>query len=87
MCPENRVRLRQLMVHYQPKVDLATGRTTAVEALIRWQHPTKGLVLPYLFIPLAERRDWSSSSPGGCCRRPWLRAGAGETAAGLGVVE
>jgi diguanylate cyclase (GGDEF)-like protein len=44
----------QLRVHYQPIVDLATGETAAVEALLRWQHPTRGLVPPLDFIPLAE---------------------------------
>ncbi len=39
---------------YQPVIDVATGRTVEVEALIRWQHPTRGLVLPGEFIPLAE---------------------------------
>lgn len=45
----------QLVLHYQPKVDLRTGRTIGVEALVRWQHPTRGLIFPDSFIPLAER--------------------------------
>jgi diguanylate cyclase (GGDEF)-like protein/PAS domain S-box-containing protein len=44
----------ELRVRYQPMVDLATGRVAAVEALVRWQHPARGLVSPGDFILLAE---------------------------------
>lgn len=44
----------ELVLHYQPKLELATGRVTGVEALIRWRHPTIGMVSPLEFIPLAE---------------------------------
>jgi EAL domain-containing protein (putative c-di-GMP-specific phosphodiesterase class I) len=44
----------QLVMHYQPLVDLGTGRTDGYEALLRWQHPHRGLVAPADFIPLAE---------------------------------
>jgi diguanylate cyclase (GGDEF)-like protein len=44
----------QLEVHYQPTVDLADGSTTGYEALVRWHHPTRGLVPPAEFIPQAE---------------------------------
>jgi diguanylate cyclase (GGDEF)-like protein len=43
-----------LVMHYQPVVELATGRIEGVEALIRWNHPTRGLIMPDEFIPLAE---------------------------------
>jgi diguanylate cyclase (GGDEF)-like protein len=46
--------LGQMQVHYQPKSDVATGRISSVEALLRWRHPTRGLVAPSDFIPLAE---------------------------------
>jgi diguanylate cyclase len=45
----------QLVLHYQPKVDTHTGQVLGVEALVRWQHPTHGLIPPNDFIPLAER--------------------------------
>ncbi|WP_436528526.1 putative bifunctional diguanylate cyclase/phosphodiesterase [Actinoplanes sp. HUAS TT8] len=45
----------ELHVLYQPQIDLTTGRPIAAEALIRWQHPTRGLVPPIRFIPVAER--------------------------------
>jgi ammonium transporter, Amt family len=44
----------QLLLHYQPIVDLATGRINKVEALVRWRHPRRGLLSPANFIPLAE---------------------------------
>ena len=44
----------QLVVHYQPKVDLATGAVQDVEALVRWDHPERGLLLPDQFIPIIE---------------------------------
>jgi len=45
---------REFELHYQPKVNLETGAITAVEALIRWRHPQRGLVPPAQFIPVAE---------------------------------
>ncbi len=45
----------QLVLHYQPKLDLATGRVDDVEALVRWVHPERGLLGPGAFVPLAEQ--------------------------------
>lgn len=44
----------ELRLYYQPKVLLGTGSITGVEALVRWEHPTRGMLLPEEFIPLAE---------------------------------
>jgi len=45
---------QQLALHYQPIVDLHTDAISGVEALIRWRHPARGLVLPAQFVPIAE---------------------------------
>ena len=45
----------QLVLHYQPKLDLRTGELQGVEALVRWQHPVRGLLMPDQFLPQAER--------------------------------
>ncbi|MBK7972743.1 MAG: EAL domain-containing protein [Deltaproteobacteria bacterium] len=68
-------------VHYQPKVDLHDGRVTGLEALVRWEHPTRGFISPADFIPLAEDLgligtlgSWVLSSV--CAQmRAWLDAG------------
>jgi diguanylate cyclase (GGDEF)-like protein len=44
----------ELVAHYQPKVELRTGRIIGFETLMRWQHPEKGMICPAQFIPLAE---------------------------------
>ena len=44
----------ELLLHYQPKIDVATGRIVGAEALCRWQHPSLGLVMPADFVPMAE---------------------------------
>jgi diguanylate cyclase (GGDEF)-like protein len=64
----------ELLLHYQPKINLASGRVEGLEALLRWQDVQEGLVPPSLFIPLLERSGtiaevgWRWVS--GCCSRP-----------------
>ena len=71
----------EFVLHYQPKVDMLTGRATGVEALLRWQHPERGLVEPRSFVPIAEQTglinvigDWALHK---ACRqaRLWQRIG------------
>ena len=51
----------ELTVHYQPKMDLATGQVTALEALVRWNHDIHGSISPNEFIPIAENAGLISS--------------------------
>lgn len=45
---------RQIMLHYQPQIDIKSGQMVGVEALVRWQHPQRGLIFPNHIIPMAE---------------------------------
>lgn len=49
------LRRGEFVLHYQPQIDVATGRIIGVEALLRWQHPLEGLIPPGRFIPVAEQ--------------------------------
>jgi len=51
----NALKNREFVLHYQPQIDIGTGRIVGAEALVRWLHPIDGLVPPANFIPLAER--------------------------------
>ncbi|MES2554236.1 MAG: EAL domain-containing protein, partial [Pseudomonadota bacterium] len=44
----------ELVLFYQPQINVASGRMIAVEALVRWNHPEQGLLFPDVFIPMAE---------------------------------
>ena len=71
----------ELLMHYQPKVDAASGQLVGIEALMRWQHPTHGMVSPGVFIPMAEANglihsfgEWAIRAV--CAQqRAWLDAG------------
>ena len=66
----------QLEVHYQPTVRLTDGRTTGFEALVRWNHPERGLVPPVEFIPLAEESGDHHRASARWVLREALRQGA-----------
>ncbi len=75
------VRNGELFLHFQPQVELASGRITAVEALVRWHHPHEGVIPPADFVHLAERRGlfqllgaWVLSTAAAQARR-WHDAG------------
>jgi diguanylate cyclase (GGDEF)-like protein len=51
---QHALRSDELVLHYQPEIDLLTGDIIGVEALVRWQHPTRGLLPPVNFVPMAE---------------------------------
>jgi len=48
------IKRNEFLLHYQPIIDFRTGRIAAFEALVRWQHPERGLVRPDMFVPIAE---------------------------------
>jgi EAL domain-containing protein (putative c-di-GMP-specific phosphodiesterase class I) len=77
----NAILRSEFTLFYQPQVDLRTGRIFAAEALIRWRHPTRGMMAPAKFIPIAEETglivpigDWALRE---ACRRnkAWQEAG------------
>jgi diguanylate cyclase (GGDEF)-like protein/PAS domain S-box-containing protein len=81
----------EFTLQYQPKINLVTGRITGAEALIRWTHPTEGLVSPARFIPVAE--DCGLILPIGnwvlreACKqaRAWMAAGLGSTTMAVNI--
>jgi len=73
----------QLVLHYQPKLDLAAGRASSVEVLVRWRHPERGFVPPSDFIPFAEQTGYIGAITRWVLARAieqggrWHRAGIG----------
>ena len=82
---------QELVLHYQPKVRLRDGSVVGAEALVRWSHPTRGMVSPMEFIPLAEETglivpigQWVIESA--CAQiRDWVAAGLPEVAVAVNL--
>ncbi len=82
---------RQFALHYQPQVSLATGRIEGVEALLRWQDPERGLVLPGQFLPVLESSgmivavgEWVLRQAAEDCLR-WSRSGIAQLRVAVNV--
>jgi diguanylate cyclase (GGDEF)-like protein len=82
---------KQFVLHYQPQINVATGRIEAVEALLRWHDPTEGLMHPALFLPVLESSgmivpvgEWAlHEAVKDCCR--WHRMGLGPVRVAVNV--
>lgn len=81
----------QLVLHYQPQVNVVTGRIEAVEALLRWQDPERGVVLPGQFLPVLESSgmivavgEWALRQAAEDCLR-WRRSGVGSVRVAVNV--
>ena len=78
----NAIEEKQFVLYYQPKLDLKSGTITSLEALIRWEHPTKGMLFPNDFIPEAEKTgmilEIGRSSLLSACKqtKQWVEMGA-----------
>jgi len=75
------LRAEDFVLHFQPVVDLSCGRIVAAEALIRWNHPQRGLLLPSEFVPFAEARGLLQPID------EWVVGGAAAAAAGLRAID
>jgi diguanylate cyclase (GGDEF)-like protein/PAS domain S-box-containing protein len=82
---------QEFVLHYQPKINLQTGKITGAEALIRWMHPDRGLLPPLQFIPIAEESGVILSIGqwvlGEACRqaKEWIDAGLPATPVAVNV--
>lgn len=82
---------QQFVLHYQPQINIGTGRIDGVEALLRWNHPESGLTAPARFLPVLESTgmivavgDWVLRQAAEDCQR-WSRAGLGPVRVAVNV--